>query len=131
MLLELGIVAVLIVINGLLAMSELAIVSSRPARLAGLVEKGVRGSRRALLALPRTWAHGLLPALVASAALALLALPLQLLLAKPASLVAVLPEGVLLVAVANAAVRVVQLGLAAGAGTLLYLSALVPGEDEL
>src|SRR3978361_2101821 len=29
-------------------MSELAIVSSRPARLAGLVEKGVRGSRRAL-----------------------------------------------------------------------------------
>ena len=46
--LELGIVTVLIVINGLLAMSELAIVSSRPARLAGLVEKGVRGSRRAL-----------------------------------------------------------------------------------
>src|SRR5689334_17671861 len=29
-------------------MSELAIVSSRPARLAGLVEKGVLGSRRAL-----------------------------------------------------------------------------------
>src|ERR1700730_17254219 len=29
-------------------MSELAIVSSRPARLAGLVEKGVAGSRRAL-----------------------------------------------------------------------------------
>ncbi|HEX7881293.1 MAG TPA: hemolysin family protein [Afipia sp.] len=48
MLLELGIVAVLIVINGLLAMSELAIVSSRPARLSGLVEKGVSGSRRAL-----------------------------------------------------------------------------------
>ena len=46
--LELGIVTVLIVVNGLLAMSELAIVSSRPARLAGLVEKGVRGSRRAL-----------------------------------------------------------------------------------
>lgn len=46
--LELGIVAVLIVVNGLLSMSELAIVSSRPARLAGLVEKGVRGSRRAL-----------------------------------------------------------------------------------
>ncbi|MES2751090.1 MAG: hemolysin family protein [Pseudomonadota bacterium] len=45
---ELGIVAVLIVINGLLAMSELAIVSSRPARLAGLAEKGVSGSRRAL-----------------------------------------------------------------------------------
>ena len=46
--LELGIVTVLIVINGLLAMSELAIVSSRPSRLAALVEKGVRGSRRAL-----------------------------------------------------------------------------------
>jgi len=46
--LEIGIVTILIVINGLLAMSELAIVSSRPARLAGLVEKGVKGSRRAL-----------------------------------------------------------------------------------
>jgi putative hemolysin len=46
--LELGIVTVLIVINGLLAMSELAIVSSRPARLAALVEKGVSGARRAL-----------------------------------------------------------------------------------
>src|SRR3954452_13558413 len=45
---ELGIVAVLIVINGLLAMSELAIVSSRPARLAALVERNVTGSRRAL-----------------------------------------------------------------------------------
>jgi putative hemolysin len=46
--LELGIVAVLIVVNGLLSMSELAIVSSRPARLAALVAKSVRGSRRAL-----------------------------------------------------------------------------------
>ena len=46
--LELAIVFVLIVVNGLLSMSELAIVSSRPARLAGLVEKGVTGSRRAL-----------------------------------------------------------------------------------
>jgi len=46
--LELGIVAVLIVTNGLLSMSELAIVSSRPARLAALVEKNVKGSRRAL-----------------------------------------------------------------------------------
>src|SRR5215218_2246244 len=45
---ELGIVTVLIIVNGLLSMSELAIVSSRPARLAGLVEKGVKGSRRAL-----------------------------------------------------------------------------------
>src|SRR6185295_7241754 len=46
--LELGIVTVLIVTNGLLSMSELAIVSSRPARLAALVEKNVTGSRRAL-----------------------------------------------------------------------------------
>lgn len=46
--LELGIVTVLIIVNGLLSMSELAIVSSRPARLAALVEKGVPGSRRAL-----------------------------------------------------------------------------------
>src|SRR6187397_1163877 len=45
----LGIVTVLIVINGLLAMTELAVVSSRPARLAALVEKNVRGSRRALV----------------------------------------------------------------------------------
>ncbi|MCP3412619.1 MULTISPECIES: hemolysin family protein [Bradyrhizobium] len=46
--LELAIVAVLIVVNGLLSMSELAIVSSRPGRLAALVERGVSGSRRAL-----------------------------------------------------------------------------------
>jgi putative hemolysin len=45
---ELGIVTALIVINGLLSMSELAVVSSRPARLAGLVQKRVKGSRRAL-----------------------------------------------------------------------------------
>jgi putative hemolysin len=46
--LELAIVVVLIILNGLLSMSELAIVSSRPARLAALVEKGITGSRRAL-----------------------------------------------------------------------------------
>ena len=46
--LELGIVTILIVTNGLLSMSELAVVSSRPARLAALVEKNVKGSRRAL-----------------------------------------------------------------------------------
>ncbi|UPJ50340.1 HlyC/CorC family transporter [Bradyrhizobium sp. 200] len=45
---ELGIVTVLIVTNGLLSMSELAIVSSRPARLAALAERNVKGSRRAL-----------------------------------------------------------------------------------
>jgi putative hemolysin len=46
--LDLGIVAILIVLNGLLAMSELAVVSSRPSRLAGLVAKRVKGARRAL-----------------------------------------------------------------------------------
>lgn len=46
--LELILVAVLIVINGILAMSELAVVSSRPARLRGLVEREVRGARQAL-----------------------------------------------------------------------------------
>jgi putative hemolysin len=47
---EIGIVAVLIVVNGLLAMSELAIVSSRPARLKAMIERGVRqkGAARAL-----------------------------------------------------------------------------------
>ena len=48
LLLELSIVAVLIVLNGLLAMSELAIVSSRPARLQAMVNKSIIGSRRAL-----------------------------------------------------------------------------------
>lgn len=48
LLLELAIVLLLIVVNGLLSMSELAIVSSRPARLRLLANKGIRGSRRAL-----------------------------------------------------------------------------------
>lgn len=38
----------LIVLNGLLAMSELAIVSARPGRLKMLADRDVRGSRRAL-----------------------------------------------------------------------------------
>ena len=46
--LELAIVVVLIVINGLLSMSELAVVSSRPARLSLLAAKVVRGAERAL-----------------------------------------------------------------------------------
>ncbi|MDO8877923.1 MAG: hemolysin family protein [Pseudolabrys sp.] len=46
--LEVAIVAVLIVINGLLAMSELAIVSSRPSRLKAMIDRNVYGSRRAL-----------------------------------------------------------------------------------
>jgi putative hemolysin len=45
---EISIVAVLIILNGLLAMSELAIVSSRPARLRRMVDMNVNGSRRAL-----------------------------------------------------------------------------------
>ena len=46
--LEIGTVVVLIVINGLLAMSELAIVSARPARLKAMVDRNVRGAGRAL-----------------------------------------------------------------------------------
>lgn len=45
---ELLVLALLIVVNGLLAMSELAIVSSRRSRLQRLVEAQVVGSRRAL-----------------------------------------------------------------------------------
>src|SRR5215467_412550 len=47
--LELLIIVLLIVINGLLSMSELAVVSSRPARLSMLAAKGVRGAERALM----------------------------------------------------------------------------------
>ena len=46
--LEIGTVVALIIINGLLAMSELAIVSSRPARLKAMVDRNVRGAGRAL-----------------------------------------------------------------------------------
>jgi putative hemolysin len=45
---ELLVVLLLILLNGLLAMSELAIVSSRPARLRTMVEQKVVGARRAL-----------------------------------------------------------------------------------
>jgi putative hemolysin len=45
---EIAIVLVLTVINGLLAMSELAVVSSRPARLKVLIDQRVAGARRAL-----------------------------------------------------------------------------------
>ena len=37
---EIGIVVALICVNGLLAMSELAIVSARPARLKAMIENG-------------------------------------------------------------------------------------------
>ncbi len=45
---ELAVALLLILINGLLAMAELAIVSSRRSRLKTLVERQVHGSRRAL-----------------------------------------------------------------------------------
>jgi len=45
---ELLIVVVLILINGMLAMSEMALVSSRPARLKARMEKGDRGAAAAL-----------------------------------------------------------------------------------
>jgi putative hemolysin len=45
---EIAIVVVLTIINGLLAMSELAVVSSRPVRLKVLGEQGSRGARIAM-----------------------------------------------------------------------------------
>src|SRR5215470_1383337 len=45
---EIAALIALIIINGLLAMSELAIVSARPARLKAMIDRNVRGSRRAL-----------------------------------------------------------------------------------
>lgn len=44
---EIAIVAALILVNGLLAMSEIAVVSSRPARLKAMEERGVTGARQA------------------------------------------------------------------------------------
>ncbi len=46
--LELAFVLALILVNGVLAMSELAIVSSRPARLRAFAERGVKGANPAL-----------------------------------------------------------------------------------
>jgi putative hemolysin len=46
--LEVSIVLLLIMLNGLLAMSELAIASSRAAKLRSLVDQNVNGARRAL-----------------------------------------------------------------------------------
>ena len=46
--LEILIVLALVALNGLLAMSELAIVSSRPGRLKSMSDRGVRGARAAL-----------------------------------------------------------------------------------
>jgi putative hemolysin len=46
--LEIAIVVVLVCVNGLLAMSELAIVSARPARLKAMIDREVKGAGRAL-----------------------------------------------------------------------------------
>jgi putative hemolysin len=48
MFLEIAIVVVLICVNGLLAMSELAVVSARPARLKAMIDRNVKGAGRAL-----------------------------------------------------------------------------------
>ncbi len=48
MLLEISIVIILTVLNGVLAMSELAVVSSRPARLKVLADQGSRGASIAI-----------------------------------------------------------------------------------
>lgn len=45
---EIGVVVLLVIVNGLLAMSELAIVSARPARLKTMVDRNVRGAAKAL-----------------------------------------------------------------------------------
>jgi putative hemolysin len=51
LILELAIIVVLIVVNGLLSMSELAIVSSRPARLEILTQRQTRMSEAESMAL--------------------------------------------------------------------------------
>lgn len=46
--LEILLILILILVNGLLALSELAVVSARPARLKSMAERSVPGARRAL-----------------------------------------------------------------------------------
>ena len=46
---EIAIVVVLICVNGLLAMSELAVVSSRPGRLKAMADRNIKGAASALL----------------------------------------------------------------------------------
>ncbi|MDQ0563588.1 putative hemolysin [Rhizobium mesoamericanum] len=48
LLLEISIVAILTILNGVLAMSELAVVSARPARLKVLADQGSRGAAMAI-----------------------------------------------------------------------------------
>jgi putative hemolysin len=47
-LLDVIVVLILILINGLFAMSELAVVSARRSRLKTLADRGVKGAKRAL-----------------------------------------------------------------------------------
>ena len=46
LILEIAIVLVLILINGVFAMSELAVVSARRRRLKAMADRGVKGRRR-------------------------------------------------------------------------------------
>ena len=48
MILEILLIVGLTILNGVLSMSELAVVSSRPARLTSMAEKGNRGAQAAL-----------------------------------------------------------------------------------
>lgn len=48
MFIEIAIILILTLVNGVLAMAELAMVSSRPVRLAAMAEKGSRGARMAI-----------------------------------------------------------------------------------
>lgn len=89
-----------------------------------------RGARRALLAIPGTLKLGLLPALAATALLALAQWPVQMLLARGAALAERWPESVLGVALLSAVLSVALASIASGAGTLLYMSALQPDEDQ-
>ena len=49
MIVEILIILALTLVNGFLAMSELAIVSSRPVRLRLMMDQGRRGARTALM----------------------------------------------------------------------------------
>ena len=46
--LEVLLVVCLVVLNGVLAMSELAVISARPGRLRAMMERGIPGARTAL-----------------------------------------------------------------------------------
>ena len=46
--LEIVVIIALTLLNGVFAMSELAVVSSRKARLQGMADQGVRGARAAM-----------------------------------------------------------------------------------